>query len=123
MVDCWRENIGALGGVIGGVMSVKEGLETRERHKFIGWAGIGLGAAEIGAAMLMLIAGTAGIGFIIGLVIAISMTVKSWIKPNAIRDWLSDTIYGSKEKVWGEKFRFGGLAQQEMALTDIGGGG
>ncbi|AIT19234.1 hypothetical protein BTN_2404 [Burkholderia thailandensis E254] len=115
--------LGALGGVIGGVMSVKEGLETRERHKFIGWAGIGLGAAAIGAAVLMLIAGTAGIGLIIGLVIAILMMVKSWIKPNAIQDWLSDTVYGSKEKSGGEKFIFGGLAQQEMALTAIGSGG
>ncbi|MDN7673524.1 T6SS effector BTH_I2691 family protein [Burkholderia oklahomensis] len=114
--------LGVIGGIIGGVMSIKEGLEIRERHTFIGWASIGLGIAAVGAAVLMIIAGTAGIGFIVGVVVAVVMMVNAWIKPNALQDWLSDTLYGMEEKSGGSKFKFKGLAQQEVALAVMGNG-
>ncbi|WP_220124575.1 hypothetical protein [Xanthomonas oryzae] len=76
-----------------------------------------LGFISIAAAFLLLTSST-GIGIIIGLVVATIMAVVYLIKPNALQDFLIDTLYG-KTNVGAEKNGFKGLAQQQIALESI----
>ncbi|WLA07544.1 hypothetical protein MO328_14120 [Xanthomonas translucens] len=107
--------MGVAGGVIGGVLAIKDGFETYKKHQFIGTLLIGLGAASVIAAMMLLMVGMAGIGIILGIIIAVIMAVVYWLKPNALQDWLVDTQYGKSEYNSGQS-KFKGLAQQQISL-------
>ncbi|WP_232057032.1 hypothetical protein [Burkholderia pseudomallei] len=58
-----------------------------------------------------------GVYFWIG--IAIIIFVVALFKPNALQDWLSDTVYGFREKSGGRKFQFKGLADQQLSLESM----
>ncbi|UEQ18663.1 hypothetical protein [Xanthomonas oryzae] len=78
-----------------------------------------MGFSSIIAACALLIVGTAGIGVIIGLIVAVIMTVVYWIKPNAIQDWLIDTQFGINSQRGAKLTSFKGLAEQQIALEKI----
>jgi hypothetical protein len=63
--------------------------------------------------------GMAGVGIIIGLIIAVIMAVVYWLKPNALQDWLVDTQYGFRDEGGGTESAFRGLTQQQIALESI----
>ncbi|RBK34552.1 hypothetical protein BRN99_17280, partial [Xanthomonas oryzae pv. oryzae] len=111
--------MGVVGGVIGGILAIKDGWATKAKHPLIGYSIIVLGFASIAAACLLLFTGMAGAGLIIGIVIAIIMSVVYWIKPNALQDWLVDTQFGRPEQGGGTSSAFGGLAQQKFAFEGI----
>ncbi|WP_233243579.1 T6SS effector BTH_I2691 family protein [Xanthomonas translucens] len=112
--------MGVAGGVIGGLLAIKDGWDTRAKHPLIGYSIIALGWASIIAAVMLLFVGVAGIGLIIGIVIAIIMAVVYWIKPNALQDWLVDTQFGRSDQGGGTSSAFKGLIQQQVALESIG---
>ncbi|WP_257102056.1 hypothetical protein [Xanthomonas oryzae] len=109
--------MGVVGGVIGGVLAMIDGFKTFKKHPVIGTLIMALGFISIAAAFLLLTS-AAGIGIIIGLVVAAIMAVVYLIKPNALQDFLIDTLYG-KTDVGAEKNGFKGLAQQQIALESI----
>ncbi|MFG6965412.1 hypothetical protein ACGYTZ_31920, partial [Burkholderia pseudomallei] len=88
-------------------------------HPVIGGATIILGGISIGAALLLIFTASAGVGFVLGLIIAMILIVVQMIKPNPLQDWLGDTCYGAEEKSGGEKFKFKGLAEQLFALEAL----
>ncbi|AOI42786.1 hypothetical protein WG70_24860 [Burkholderia oklahomensis EO147] len=59
---------------------------------------IALGGLSILAAILLLITATAGIGFLLGMVVAVIIAAVAIFKANVIRDWLADMVYEIKEK-------------------------
>lgn len=61
----------------------------------------------------------AGVGFVLGLVIAIIIFVVALFRSNAIQDWMSDAVYGFREKSGGRKFQFKGLADQQLSLESM----
>ncbi|WP_235426636.1 hypothetical protein [Xanthomonas cerealis] len=111
--------MGVAGGVIGGVLAIKDGIETVKKHLVIGAMLIVLGSASVYAAFLLLMVGMAGVGIIIGLIIAVIMAVVYWLKPNALQDWLVDTQYGFRDEGGGTESAFRGLTQQQIALESI----
>ncbi len=111
--------MGVAGGVIGGFLAIKDGWETVKKHPLIGTLIMLLGAASIGAAIMLIFAATAGVGLILGILIAVIMAVVYWLKPNAIQDWIVDTQYGLVEEGAGTKSAFNGLAQQQIALEAL----
>ncbi|RBE27720.1 hypothetical protein BRN01_11580, partial [Xanthomonas oryzae pv. oryzae] len=111
--------MGVVGGVIGGVLAIKDGIETFKKHQVIGGLLATLGAASLIAAMMLIFTATAGIGLIVGLIIAALMAVVYWIKPNALQDWLVDTQYGKADEGGGAPSSFKGLAQQQIALEAL----
>lgn len=111
--------LGVLGGVVGGVMAILEGAGDLDRHPVIGGATIILGGISIGAALLLIFTASAGVGFVLGLIIAMILIVVQMIKPNPLQDWLGDTCYGAEEKSGGKKFKFKGLAEQLFALEAL----
>ncbi|RBF24373.1 hypothetical protein BRM44_16785, partial [Xanthomonas oryzae pv. oryzae] len=54
--------MGVVGGVIGGVLAIKDGIETRKKHPVITVLLIGLGAASIFSAVMLIFTSVAGIG-------------------------------------------------------------
>lgn len=68
---------------------------------------------------LLVFSAMAGVGFVLGLVIAIIIFVVALFRPNALQDWLSDTVYGFREKSGGRKFQFKGLADQQLSLESM----
>ncbi|PPV02460.1 hypothetical protein XbrCFBP1976_21780, partial [Xanthomonas bromi] len=111
--------MGVVGGVIGGILAIKDGVSTYKKHPFIGVLMGGLGFASIMAAFMLLFAGLAGFGLIVGLLVAVIMGVVYWIKPNALQDWLVDTQFGLADQGGGTDSAFGGLAQQQLALESL----
>ncbi|AJW52873.1 Uncharacterised protein [Burkholderia pseudomallei] len=111
--------LGVVGGVVGGVFAVKDSYEMRERHPVFAIAMLTLGTFSIAASFLLLFSAMAGVGFILGVVIAIIIFVVALFKPNALQDWLSDTVYGFREKSGGRKFQFKGLADQQLSLESM----
>ncbi|MCC8555671.1 hypothetical protein LN543_18350, partial [Xanthomonas hortorum pv. gardneri] len=111
--------MGVAGGVIGGVLAMKDGVETYKKHPFIGVLLIGLGVASVFAAFMLIFTATAGIGLIIGLLIAAIMAVVYWLKPNALQDWLVDTQYGLVDQGGGGESAFKGLVQQQTSLESL----
>ncbi|MFC7521246.1 hypothetical protein ACFQS6_16415 [Xanthomonas populi] len=105
---------------------MKDGVETYKKHPLIGVLLAGLGIASIIAAVMLLFSAVAGIGIIIGLIIAAIMAVVYWIKPNALQDWLVDTQFGLVDQGGGTESAFKGLAkglaQQNIALEALGKG-
>ncbi|WP_219725779.1 hypothetical protein, partial [Xanthomonas oryzae] len=71
---------------IGGILAIKDGFDARAKHPIIGLLLIGLGFSSIIAACALLIVGTAGIGVIIGLIVAVIMTVVYWANSTLIRN-------------------------------------
>ncbi|AKK68476.1 T6SS effector BTH_I2691 family protein [Xanthomonas translucens] len=114
--------MGVAGGVIGGLLAMKDGVETYKKHPFIGVLLAGLGIVSIIAAVMLLFSAVAGMGIIIGLIIAAIMAVVYWIKPNALQDWLADTQFGLVDQGGGTESAFKGLAQQNIALEALGKG-
>ncbi|RBH92249.1 hypothetical protein BRL93_08650, partial [Xanthomonas oryzae pv. oryzae] len=110
--------MGVVGGVIGGVLAIKDGIETYKRHQTIGILLVNLGFFSVIAAIMLLSAGMAGFGILIGIVIAIIMAIVYYIKPNSLQDFLADTLYGFSEKN-NSSTKFNGLAQQQLALESI----
>ncbi|RBK58822.1 hypothetical protein BRN50_09820, partial [Xanthomonas oryzae pv. oryzae] len=108
--------MGVVGGVIGGVLAMIDGLKTIAKHPVIGGLLIGLGFISCIAALLILSSST-GIGIIIGIVIAVIMSVIYFLKPNALQDFLIDTLYGRNGNAEANSFK--GLAQQQIALENI----
>ncbi|MBI0361139.1 hypothetical protein [Burkholderia oklahomensis] len=88
----------AIVGITGGVVAIGEGAEAFERHPAIGTSMIALGGLSILAAILLLITATAGIGFLLGMVVAVIIAAVAIFKANVIRDWLADMVYEIKEK-------------------------
>lgn len=111
--------LGVVGGVVGGVFAVKDSYEMRERHPVFAIAMLTLGTFSIAASFLLLFSAMAGVGFILGVVIAIIIFVVALFKPNALQGWLSDTVYGFREKSGGRKFQFKGLADQQLSLESM----
>ncbi|MDV7250834.1 hypothetical protein R4K57_21075, partial [Xanthomonas hortorum pv. vitians] len=109
--------MGVVGGVIGGVLAIVDGFKTLAKHPVIGTLIMSLGFISVVAAFLLLTSST-GIGIIIGLIVAVIMVVVYLIKPNALQDFLIDTLYGRSDG-GGEKNGFKGLAQQQIALENI----
>ncbi|MGS0616504.1 hypothetical protein ACQEPX_016420 [Xanthomonas oryzae pv. oryzicola] len=111
--------MGVAGGVIGGVLAIKDGVENLDKHPAIGLTLIVLGVASISAAVMLVFLASAGIGFIFGLIIAALMVIVYWIKPNALQDWLLDTQYGLPSQGGGKKSSFKSLAQQKISLEAL----
>ncbi|MBC3974201.1 hypothetical protein H8S50_19145, partial [Xanthomonas translucens pv. undulosa] len=111
--------MGVAGGVIGGVLAIKDGVEIKGKHPLIGYPLIVLGTASVIAAILLIFVGMAGVGLIIGIIIAIIMTVIYWIKPNSLQDWLIDTQFGRVGESTSRESAFKGLIQQQVALENI----
>ncbi|MCE4373921.1 hypothetical protein LYZ82_23830, partial [Xanthomonas hortorum pv. hederae] len=111
--------MGVAGGVIGGVLAMKDGVENLDKHPAIGLTLIVLGVASISAAVMLVFLASAGIGFIFGLIIAALMAIVYWIKPNALQDWLLDTQYGLPSQGGGKKSSFKSLAQQQISLEAL----
>ncbi|WP_242629827.1 hypothetical protein [Xanthomonas oryzae] len=111
--------MGVAGGVIGGFLAIKDGAETHKKYQVIGYLLVTLGFASIIAAIMLIFTATAGVGIIVGLLIAAIMAVVYWIKPNAIQDWLVDTQYGKADEGGGKESSFKGLAQQQIALEAL----
>ncbi len=67
--------------------------------------------------ILMLYTATAGIGFVLMLVIGAIVTIISWITPDALQDWLGKSL------TFGKGGRFDGPVAQAMALKALATGG
>ncbi|RBC09316.1 hypothetical protein BRO02_17365, partial [Xanthomonas oryzae pv. oryzae] len=111
--------MGVVGGVIGGILAIKDGVATYKKHPVIGLLLGGLGLLSVVAAIMLLFTSLAGVGLVIGILIAIIMSVVYWIKPNAIQDWLVDTQFGLADQGGGSGSKFTSLAQQQLALEAL----
>lgn len=72
-----------------------------------------LGFGSLIAAFLLAGAATAGIGFLLGLVIAALMTIVSWLTPDALQDWLGQSL------TFGKYQRYDGPVAQALALQKL----
>ncbi|WP_321887820.1 T6SS effector BTH_I2691 family protein [Paraburkholderia bannensis] len=109
--------MGVAGGIVAGVLEIIDGYKMTGNHLVLGWLHMALGFGSILAAILMLFAATAGLGFVLMLVIGAIMVVISWITPDALQDWLGKSLS------FGKGGRFDGPVAQAMALKALATGG
>ncbi|AIY41483.1 hypothetical protein LT85_2325 [Collimonas arenae] len=108
--------LGVVGGVIAGVVTFFEGVEMLNKRPVLGGVTMALGIGSVVAAMLLLGTATAGMGFVLGILIAIILGVVGWLTPNALQDWLNQSgIFGKHEG--GEKYV--GPIPQMLALEAL----
>ncbi|WNC92903.1 T6SS effector BTH_I2691 family protein [Paraburkholderia sp. FT54] len=105
--------MGVVGGVVAGVLAIIDGIQTRHKHPVLGYLNVVLGGISVLAAFLLLGASTAGIGLLVGVAIGAIMVVVAWLTPNALQDWLSQSLTFGKSK------RYEGPVAQAFALQTL----
>lgn len=108
--------LGAAASVVSGVLAIWEGVEAFGLDRTYGVTMILLGAGMVLAGILIFVASTSPVGFVLSLVIALIMFVVGFLKPDDIDKWLDKTIgFGN-----GEKGVFASLQEQMKAMEAIG---
>jgi hypothetical protein len=86
---------GAVGGIIAGALAIEDGWKLRDNHPYLAiWSVIG-GLGTVAIAVIPVIfeeAGALAFG-IAGLVIAATLAVIAYLKPNPAQDWLERSMY------------------------------
>ena len=93
--------LGAIGGVIYGVLAIKDGVELWNNHKWLAAFSYLAGFASITISLIAIFYRAASVLVLglAGLIVAIVLVVVAWLKPNAIQDWLESTMdFGKGEK-------------------------
>jgi len=104
--------LGTVGGVVGGVLAILDGRDLMANHSNLAIASIGAGFTLVFLSVATLFFEITVIAAPIGLLIAIVLSVVAYLKPNAVQDWLEQSMYFGK----GESKHFKAPAEQWLAL-------
>ncbi|WP_332459538.1 T6SS effector BTH_I2691 family protein [Burkholderia ubonensis] len=111
--------LGVAGGVGMGVVTIIQGFVEKKYNFFVGILMVGLGGAVAYVALAAVYASlmTAGVYFLIGMLIAVSLWAVSKFQSNAIQQWMAQSKLGRLAE--GE--RFGSLLDQQAAFAKLAG--
>ncbi|WP_198382035.1 hypothetical protein, partial [Burkholderia ubonensis] len=111
--------LGVAGGVGMGVVTIIQGFVEKKYNFFVGILMVGLGGAVTYVALAAVYASlmTAGVYFLIGMLIAASLWAVSKFQSNAIQQWMAQSKLGRLAE--GE--RFGSLLDQQAAFAKLAG--
>jgi hypothetical protein len=86
--------LGAVGGVIAGVLEFMDGIEEAKINLGLGLSMMALGFMEAFAAVLILFLDATGVGLILGLIIAAAIWLLSLFKEDDLQKWLEKCKFG-----------------------------
>lgn len=106
--------LGAIGGVIGGGVAIREGAELYSgNHASLGLLLIFAGGVSAALSVFVIFSAAGGpVGLVVGLVICVVMLVVAWLTPNKVQAWLEQSLHFGK----GPKKFFDGPLSQMTAL-------
>jgi hypothetical protein len=105
---------GAIGGVMAGVLAIKEGGKPLGNHAGLAWISRFAGGASIIIAVIPIAVTIEAAGALVlgiaGLIVMIVLAGVAWLKPNAVQDWLEKSLYFGCGQ-----YKFDGPAEQLQA--------